>query len=748
MAPMQDGASQAYAAEQQDELDARILGVVRQYWGFDGLRPIQRVAIRAGLGTRDSLVIMPTGGGKSLCYQVPPLIDDSPDGKPRTDVVVSPLIALMEDQVSGLRANGVPASALHSGLDEKQQVKVEADLKAGRLRLLYVSPERLGSPHLVRLLSGVRIGAIVVDEAHCISQWGHDFRPEYRALSSLRRRYPEASLHAFTATATPRVRDDIVEQLKLQNPEVLVGNFDRPNLTYRVLPKDSARKQVLEIIERHRGEAVIVYCLSRKATERTADAMKAAGVKAAAYHAGLSASQRSKIQSRFMAEKIDVIVATVAFGMGVDRGDVRAVVHMDLPKSLEHYQQEAGRAGRDGLSAECVLLYSPADIAKWKSLMERSAAEAGIGREQLEPQFELLRHMQRYAGSMTCRHKALVEYFGQEYEVPEGADGDGCGACDVCLGEFEAIADSAQVIKKALSCVARIERHAGRAYGANHIIGVLRGRKTAEIESRGHDALSTFGLLKECSAKALGSIMDQLEDRGLIERAPGEYPVITLTEAGVQALRAPDDELPTLYRSRVAKRSESGDGDWTGVDRELFESLRELRRDLASERNVPAYVVFGDRTLRELARLKPSSPHELLGVHGVGRKKLDEYGGIIIDHIWAFTNGSTGSGASRSQERRDTAFEMFDSGAGLEEVAQEIGRTRESTRQLLEAWIESRRPEQIAAWVEPKVYAAIEEAAEAEGPGRVSRICRAVAGRASVDEVSVTLAHLRVRAEA
>ena len=355
MAPMQDGASQAYAAEPQDELDARILGVVRQYWGFDGLRPIQRVAIRAGLGTRDSLVIMPTGGGKSLCYQVPPLIDDAPDGKPRTDVVVSPLIALMEDQVSGLRANGVPAAALHSGLDEKQQAKVEADLKAGRLRLLYVSPERLGSSHLVRLLSGVRIGAIVVDEAHCISQWGHDFRPEYRALSSLRRRYPDASLHAFTATATPRVRDDIVDQLKLQNPEVLIGNFDRPNLTYRVLPKDSARKQVLGIIERHRGEAVIVYCLSRKATERVADAMKSSGVKAAAYHAGLSSSQRSKIQSRFMAEKIDVIVATVAFGMGVDRGDVRAVVHMDLPKSLEHYQQEAGRAGRDGLSAECVL---------------------------------------------------------------------------------------------------------------------------------------------------------------------------------------------------------------------------------------------------------------------------------------------------------------------------------------------------------------------------------------------------------
>ncbi len=745
MPPMQDGSSQAYAPAQQDDLDARILGVVRQYWGFESLRPIQRVAIRAGMGTRDSLVIMPTGGGKSLCYQVPPLIDDA-TGKPRTDVVVSPLIALMEDQVSGLRGNGVPAAALHSGLDEKQQSKVEADLKAGRLRLLYVSPERLGSASLARMLSGVRVGAIVVDEAHCISQWGHDFRPEYRSLSALRRRFPAASIHAFTATATPRVREDIVEQLKLQNPEVLVGNFDRPNLTYRVVPKDSARQQALSIIERHRGEAVIVYCLSRKATEGVADAFKASGVKAAAYHAGMSAAQRSKIQSRFMAEKIDVIVATVAFGMGVDRGDVRAVIHMDLPKSLEHYQQEAGRAGRDGLSAECVLLYSPADAAKWKTLMERSAAEAGIGREQLRPQFELLRHMQRYAGAMTCRHKALVEYFGQAYEAPEGSEGDGCGACDVCLGEFERIPDSATVIKKVLSCIARVQRHAGQAYGANHLIGVLRGRKTAEIESRGHDSLSTFGILRDFSAKALGSVMDQLEDRGLIERASGDYPVISLTEAGVASLRASDEELPALYRSRVAKRSESKDGDWSGVDRDLYMSLRNLRNDLASERRVPAYLVFGEKTLRELARIKPSSPHELLGVHGIGQRKLDEYGGIIIDHIWAFTSGSA-SGTDRSKERIDRAYAMYDAGASLEEVARETGRTREAARQLLESWIEARRPEQIGAWVEPKVYAAIEEAAESEGPGRVSRICRAVAGRATVDQVSVTLAHLRVRAD-
>ncbi|MFU8830246.1 MAG: RQC domain-containing protein, partial [Phycisphaerales bacterium] len=438
----------------------------------------------------------------------------------------------------------------------------------------------------------------------------------------------------------------------------------------------------------------------------------------------------------------------VAFGMGVDRGDVRAVIHMDLPKSLEHYQQEAGRAGRDGLGAECVLLYSSGDVAKWKSLMERSAAEAGIGREQLEPQFALLAHMQRYAGSMTCRHRALVEYFGQVYETASSEGQRGCGACDVCLGEFEALADSAAVTKKVLSCIARIERHSGRAYGATHIVSVLRGRQTSEIQSRGHDSLSTFGLLKDFSAKALGSVLDQLDDLGMIERAMGEYPVISLTGAGVSALRAPDQEIPQLYRARVAKQAEQGEGDWAGVDRDLFESLRELRRDLAAERAVPAYVIFGDRTLRELARIKPSSTHELLGVHGIGRRKLDEFGGIIIDHIWAFTSGRPGgaSGGMDPKDRVQTAYEMFDRGAGVEEVAQEIGRTRESTRKLLEAWIESRRPPDVAAWVEPKVYEAVQRAAEVEGIGRVTKVYRAVQDRATIDEVSIALAHLRIGA--
>lgn len=443
-----------------------------------------------------------------------------------------------------------------------------------------------------------------------------------------------------------------------------------------------------------------------------------------------------------MAEKLDVIVATVAFGMGVDRGDVRAVIHMDLPKSLEHYQQEAGRAGRDGLSAECVLLYSPADAAKWKTLMERSAAEAGIGREQLEPQFALLRHMQRYAGSMTCRHRSLVEYFGQEYGCPPSAK-PGCGACDVCLGEFEPLPDSAVITKKVLSCIARIERHSGRAYGGQHIVSVLRGRRTGEIESRGHESLSTFGILKDFSAKALLSVLDQLEDRGLIERAAGEYPVISLTGKGVDALRGADEAIEPLYRARVAKAATKDSTDWAGVDRDLFESLRELRRDLAAERAVPAYVVFGDRTLRDLARIKPSSPHELLGVHGIGQRKLDEFGGIIIDHIWSFTHGVGGSGADRSRERIDRAFEMFDAGAGLDEVAQETGRTRESARKVLEAWIEARRPAQVSSWVEPKVYAVIREAADREGVEKVTRVFRAVQGSATIDEVSIALAHLR-----
>ena len=346
-----------------------ILGTVRRYWGFSELRPLQEQAIRAGLERRDSLVVMPTGGGKSLCYQVPPELEH------RIDIVISPLIALMKDQVDGLRECGYPAAALYSGMPFDEVRAIEGQAAGGRYRLLFVAPERLLTPRFLQLIERMQVCAFALDEAHCISHWGHDFRPEYRQLAELKTRFPQASMHAYTATATERVRADIIEQLRLQDPSVLVGAFDRPNLVYRIIPRIDAEMQAWEVLRRHPGEAAIVYCLSRRDAESMAESLKERGLRAACYHAGMEADERRKTQDAFASEEIDVVAATVAFGMGIDRSDVRSVIHAAMPKSIEHYQQETGRAGRDGLEAECVLLYSAADAMRWEGLIEKSAAE-------------------------------------------------------------------------------------------------------------------------------------------------------------------------------------------------------------------------------------------------------------------------------------------------------------------------------------------------------------------------------------
>src|SRR5437867_9259960 len=390
-----------------DRTTDEILATVRRYWGFSELRPLQEQAIKAGLELRDSLVVMPTGGGKSLCYQVPAELEQ------RTDVVVSPLIALMKDQVDGLRECGYPAAALYSGIPMHEVRGIEEQAEAGRLRLLFVAPERLLTPRFLQILERLRVRAFALDEAHCISHWGHDFRPEYRQLAELKTRFPQASMHAYTATTTERVRADIIEQLRLQDPSVLVGAFDRPNLVYRIIPRIDAEMQAWEVLRRHPGEAAIVYCLSRRDAESMAESLKERGLRAACYHAGMEADERRKTQDAFASEEIDVVAATVAFGMGIDRSDVRSVIHAAMPKSIEHYQQETGRAGRDGLEAECVLLYSAADVLRWESLIEKSAAEAKEPTGVIAASRELLDHMRRLCTGVYCRHRKLSEYFGQ-----------------------------------------------------------------------------------------------------------------------------------------------------------------------------------------------------------------------------------------------------------------------------------------------------------------------------------------------
>jgi ATP-dependent DNA helicase RecQ len=601
--------------------DSRIAEILSRWWGFEQLRPLQADAIRAALAGRDSLVVMPTGGGKSLCYQLPPLLGET------TDVVVSPLVALMKDQVDALEAIGYPAAAIHSGLDADERRRIRDRLAARELRLLFTAPERLVNSGLLDLLAQVGVRRFAIDEAHCISQWGHDFRPEYRQLALLRERFPAASVHAFTATATPRVRDDIVSQLCLREPDVLVGTFDRPNLVYRVVPRTDRIQQTLEVLGRHAGEASIVYCISRKETERLAARLAAEGILARPYHAGLDAAQRRRTQEAFAHETIDVVVATVAFGMGIDRSDVRLVLHTSLPKSLEAYQQETGRAGRDGLAAECVLLYSSADVFSWEALVRKSAEESELEKDEAErliaAQVAHLHSMRRYAQAARCRHAALSEYFGQEYGTAA------CGACDVCLEETANLPDSTVTAQKIISCVARV----GERFGVRHVCEVLRGAKTEGIQRHGHDRLSTFGLLATLDQRAAENLVHQLLDQDLLARSGGDRPVVGLNPRSWEVLRGERPVVllePRVNKTRAAKADVD---DWQGVDRGLFERLRLWRRRVADARGKPAWTILDDKSLRAIAREKPASPAALLRCKGIGEKRLADFGAAVLDIV-------------------------------------------------------------------------------------------------------------------
>jgi ATP-dependent DNA helicase RecQ len=595
-----------------------LLDTISTHWGFRSLRPLQREAMETVLQGRDSLVVLPTGGGKSLCYQAPAVALGG------TTVVVSPLIALMKDQVDGLRACGIAACQLDSSQSVAERRANEADLKEGKIRLLYVSPEKLVGSDLPRLLQHLGVQRIAIDEAHCISHWGHDFRPEYRQMARLRELLPGASVHAFTATATEQVRRDICHQLGLKDPEVLVGNFDRPNLTYRVWPRQNLEKQVLEVLSRHPEEAGIIYAMRRKDVDDLAAKLKSRGIRAAAYHAGMDSSERQATQEAFAKEEIDVVVATIAFGMGIDRSNVRFVLHVSLPKSLEHYQQETGRAGRDGLEAECVLLYSGGDCISMRRMIEKSAEEAH-DQSFLPGVLRHLEEMDRFARGAVCRHKQLVNYFGQAYPNAK------CKACDLCLGDFEPVPDSFRVSQKILSAVARVRE----GFGIGHILKVLRGKADEQVRKYGHEKLTTFGLLPDVSDTDLRDWIYQLIGQGALWQTEDDYPKLKLTEMSWELMRSQRDDvrLVRLARRRKGERPAQASLDVAtleGIDPSLISALRALRKQLASERQVPAYVIFNDLTMRELARLRPRNVEELREVTGIGEAKAQEWGEAIL----------------------------------------------------------------------------------------------------------------------
>ena len=606
-------------------LPPALTAAVKRHWGFTSLRPLQERAIRASLAGRDSLVVMPTGGGKSLCYQAPAVVRGG------LTVVVSPLIALMKDQVDGLTRIGVPAARLDSTLTSDEWSVTAAAIRRGETRLVFTSPERLINTGTFRLLQDAGADTIAVDEAHCVSHWGHDFRPEYRQLARLREFFPKAAVHAYTATATERVRRDISEQLGLRAPDVLIGNFDRPNLIFRVLPRLKPVDQVREVIDRHRGAAGIVYCLRRKDVDEMTAALRTAKYSAVPYHAGMTADERRIAQEAFAAEEADIVVATVAFGMGIDRSNVRFVVHAAMPKTIEHYQQETGRAGRDGLSSECVLLHSGADFLTLKAIIEKSAEEANAAPEYTAASIKHLDEMARYCRGAVCRHRALVSYFGQEYDSPN------CGACDLCLGDTQEVPDTLTVAKKILSCVARVKE----SFGVAHVIDVLRGADTANVRGRGHHELSTYGLLKDVPKADLRDWIFQLIGQGVLVQSGDEYPLLKLNQASWAVM----GEKQSVRLVRLARREKRGKTESSapsapaelpaGADKELFDTLRDLRRQEAQRAKVQPYQVFTDAVLAEMARGRPTTEAAMSRISGVGEFRLRAYGKAFLNAIVA-----------------------------------------------------------------------------------------------------------------
>ncbi len=596
-----------------------LLPTLKQYFGFTSFRPLQEEIIRDALAGKDVFALLPTGGGKSLCFQLPALL------RPGLTVVVSPLIALMKDQVDALEVGGVEATYLNSSLDAETARARLRGLHGGKYRLLYAAPERLMLSGVLEDLSRWNVNLIAVDEAHCISEWGHDFRPEYRQLADLREHFPQVPVMALTATATPRVREDIVRHLRLRDPAVYVASFNRPNLTYRVLPKHKPYAQVLDFVRRRENESGIIYCQSRKTSEGLAKKLLQDGIAAKSYHAGLSARERTRHQDLFLRDEARVMCATIAFGMGINKPNVRFVIHHDLPKNIEGYYQETGRAGRDGLPGECLLLYGPGDVVKYSLFIEQKPdlQEQQIARTQLQ-------QIVHYAEAAQCRRGVLLRYFGEE---PSQTD---CGGCDNCL-EPRATFDGTVAAQKFLSCVYRIREKSGFAVGLAHCIEVLTGADTDKIRRWSHEVLSTYGIGKEHSRQEWAAIARELMRLGYLRQSAGKFSVIELTAEGRSAIT--QRKPVTLTRPAVApetkdkKAPKSKRAGEIVCDETLFERLRQLRKRLADERNVPAYIIFGDVSLRQMARDLPRNEQDFARISGVGEKKLKEFGKVFLDEI-------------------------------------------------------------------------------------------------------------------
>jgi ATP-dependent DNA helicase RecQ len=588
----------------------QLLPLLKQYFGFATFRPLQEEIIRDALGGKDVFALLPTGGGKSLCFQLPAMAREG------LTVVVSPLIALMKDQVDALQASGVPATFLNSSLAAGESRGRLRGLHTGQYRLLYVAPERLMLSGFLADLQRWGVNLLAVDEAHCISEWGHDFRPEYRQLAELRQLFPTVPMMALTATATERVRKDIVALLKLREPSCYVASFNRPNLTYRVLAKNKPYQQVLAYLRERPRESGIVYCQARKTAESVAERLSADGVKARPYHAGLTPSERTEHQELFLRDEVRVVCATIAFGMGINKPNVRFVLHYDLPKNIEGYYQETGRAGRDGLPSECVLLFSAGDVVKQTRFIDEKPdpKERQIARTQLQ-------QMVHYAEAAGCRRRELLGYFGEPFAE------EGCGACDNCLSPRDTY-DGTVAAQKFLSCVYRIRERSRFGVGLNHVIEVLTGAETEKIRRWGHERLSTYGIGTEHSRPEWAAIGRELVRLGHLRQTAEKFSVLELTPQGLALLK--ERKPVRLTRPVSAPEPKAARAGEVACDEALFESLVRLRKQVADERSVPPHIIFSDVTLRQMARDYPGNERALGRISGMSERKLQEFGRVIL----------------------------------------------------------------------------------------------------------------------
>lgn len=706
---------------QTDMLDA-----LKKHFGYQSFLPYQREIIAALMHGRDVLAVISTGGGKSVCYQLPALTREG------TTLVISPLIALMKDQVDGLRSSGVAAAYLNSTMDYNARRKTESDLAAGLVRILYVSPERTVSPGFLRLLERSPPSMIAVDEAHCISQWGHEFRPEYRQLHRLRRKFPEAPVIALTATATARVREDIISQLHLRSPAVIIGSFHRQNLRYLVWPKHQAYSRLLAYLAGHRNESGIIYCLAKRTVDELAQRLNLDGFYALTYHAGLSASTREQAQELFRRDDCRIIIATIAFGMGIDKPDVRFVIHYDLPQNLEHYYQETGRAGRDGVESDCILFYSPGDIGRIsyfadqkESAAEREAAVARIGA------------LVDFCETHECRKKYLLRYFGEEPEF------EYCGACDNCLQPKERF-DATEFARKAVACIQELEK----PYGSGYISEILCGSKTSRVRERGHDRLGSYGSGRECTKAQWTAILRQMVAAGYLNREGGRYPVLTLSPQSRSVLNGTGQVF--LTRQAAEGVPATSDRLMQGYSKLLFEQLRNLRKEIADQSGIAPYQVFSDRSLHEMALLLPRDRPALLQISGVGEGRLHAYGDRFLDEIRLFKRVNKFelpvSGAMQRAGSIPASVlatrDLYRSGLTIRQIAVERNITEETVGAHLEVLIMAGEPVHLDDLVRPQKQEAIRSAIKTCGASDIRGVRAVLGDRYTFNEIRLVRADL------